>query len=341
MLMVTYRSDELHRRHPLRPLLTSWERVRSVRSHRAAPVRAGTRWPPSSPRSWAPRPRRCRPAFDRSGGNAYLVEELAGCGARRRRPRTAAVPRGRAAEPGRRARRGRRRGCCGLPRSPGAVPDRLLAEVAGIGGRGAVRGAARGGRSHLLVVDPSGHGLRLPARADQGRGLRGHAARGAGPAARRLRRGAGARSGPRRRRRGGARRPGLPLVRGPRPAARAARLDRRGPARDRPRSPRPRRCATWSGRWRSGRGCRTRPSAPAWTRRRWAGWPARPPTGPARSTGRCPCSTTPWPSCRPRATRSGARSCSSGARGPCGTPAGRPSRSPPWKRRSPCCPPTR
>src|SRR5262249_8320508 len=30
MLVATYRSDELHRRHPLRPLLTSWERVRSV-----------------------------------------------------------------------------------------------------------------------------------------------------------------------------------------------------------------------------------------------------------------------------------------------------------------------
>ncbi len=29
-LIATYRSDELHRRHRLRPLLTSWERVRSV-----------------------------------------------------------------------------------------------------------------------------------------------------------------------------------------------------------------------------------------------------------------------------------------------------------------------
>jgi predicted ATPase len=30
LLVITYRSDELHRRHPLRPLLSSWERVRSV-----------------------------------------------------------------------------------------------------------------------------------------------------------------------------------------------------------------------------------------------------------------------------------------------------------------------
>ena len=28
LLLATYRSDELHRRHPLRPLLTSWERMR-------------------------------------------------------------------------------------------------------------------------------------------------------------------------------------------------------------------------------------------------------------------------------------------------------------------------
>src|SRR5689334_8470886 len=31
LLAVTFRSDELHRSHPLRPLVTGWERVRSVR----------------------------------------------------------------------------------------------------------------------------------------------------------------------------------------------------------------------------------------------------------------------------------------------------------------------
>src|SRR4051812_26408243 len=30
LAVVTFRSDELHRAHPLRPVLTSWERVRSV-----------------------------------------------------------------------------------------------------------------------------------------------------------------------------------------------------------------------------------------------------------------------------------------------------------------------
>lgn len=31
LLMATYRTDEMHRRHPLRPLLTGWERARSAR----------------------------------------------------------------------------------------------------------------------------------------------------------------------------------------------------------------------------------------------------------------------------------------------------------------------
>jgi DNA-binding CsgD family transcriptional regulator/tetratricopeptide (TPR) repeat protein len=31
VVLITYRSDEMHRRHPLRPLLTTWDRLRSVR----------------------------------------------------------------------------------------------------------------------------------------------------------------------------------------------------------------------------------------------------------------------------------------------------------------------
>ena len=32
VLLATYRSDELNRRHPLRPLIASWERLRTMRS---------------------------------------------------------------------------------------------------------------------------------------------------------------------------------------------------------------------------------------------------------------------------------------------------------------------
>jgi DNA-binding CsgD family transcriptional regulator len=78
MLTITYRSDELHRRHPLRPLVTSWERDRSLArfelrrfdrdevSEQLAALLGET-----------PRPDVVDVVFGRSGGNAYFVEELA------------------------------------------------------------------------------------------------------------------------------------------------------------------------------------------------------------------------------------------------------------------------
>ena len=160
MIAVTYRSDELHRRHPLRPLLTSWERDRSInrvglsrfsRDEVAAQLGAilGQR----------PGPAVTETVFDRSGGNAYLVEELAGAVAAGGDPadlppsladvllsrvdaltangqkllRTASVA-------------GR------------AVPDGLLAEVAGLDEAELLRALRETVDGHLLVVDPSGHG---------------------------------------------------------------------------------------------------------------------------------------------------------------------------------------
>jgi DNA-binding CsgD family transcriptional regulator/tetratricopeptide (TPR) repeat protein len=160
MLIVTYRSDELHRRHPLRPLLTSWERDRSIaridlsrfsRDEVAAQLGAIL--------GQAPAPAVTETVFDRSGGNAYLVEELAG----------AVAAGGDAAD---------------LPPSLGdvllsrvdslsaggqkllrtasvagrAVPEPLLAQVAALAEAdlyAALREAVDG---HLLVIDPSGHG---------------------------------------------------------------------------------------------------------------------------------------------------------------------------------------
>jgi DNA-binding CsgD family transcriptional regulator/tetratricopeptide (TPR) repeat protein len=160
LIMVTYRSDELHRRHPLRPLLTSWERDRSItriglsrfsRDEVAAQLGAILGRPPA--------PGMSDTVFGRSGGNAYLVEELAGAVAAGGDPadlppslgdvllsrvdslasgsqkllRTASVA-------------GR------------AVPERLLAEVADLAEAelyAALREAVDG---HLLVIDPSGQG---------------------------------------------------------------------------------------------------------------------------------------------------------------------------------------
>jgi DNA-binding CsgD family transcriptional regulator/tetratricopeptide (TPR) repeat protein len=160
MIAVTYRSDELHRRHPLRPLLASWERDRSIarvdlprfsRDEVAAQLGAILGRAPDSAVADT--------VFDRSGGNAYLVEELAGAVAAGGDPadlppslgdvllsrvdalsadaqkllRTASVA-------------GR------------AVPEPLLAEVAGLGAAQLYAALREAVDSHLLVIDPSGHG---------------------------------------------------------------------------------------------------------------------------------------------------------------------------------------
>jgi DNA-binding CsgD family transcriptional regulator/tetratricopeptide (TPR) repeat protein len=160
LVVVTYRSDELHRRHPLRPLLTSWERDRSIdridlrrfdRGEVAAQLQAIL--------GEAPAPGVADTVFDRSGGNAYLVEELAGTvradggpadlppslmdvllarvdaltPAAQKLLRTAAVA-------------GR------------AVPDGLLAEVAGLGDAELFAALREAVENHLLVVGPEGHG---------------------------------------------------------------------------------------------------------------------------------------------------------------------------------------
>ena len=79
VLLATYRSDELNRRHPLRPLIASWDRLRSVQhvelrrfepEEVAAQLGAILGADPAAGLVYL--------VFDRSGGNAYLVEELAG-----------------------------------------------------------------------------------------------------------------------------------------------------------------------------------------------------------------------------------------------------------------------
>ncbi|MGH3403497.1 MAG: ATP-binding protein, partial [Streptosporangiaceae bacterium] len=79
LLIATYRSDELHRRHPLRPLLAAWERVRSVeRLEMPRFDRGEVSAQLAAILGDDPAPAVTDLVFDRSGGNAYLVEELAG-----------------------------------------------------------------------------------------------------------------------------------------------------------------------------------------------------------------------------------------------------------------------
>src|SRR5712691_7810045 len=163
LLVITYRSDELNRHHPLRPLLAAWERDRSVRhvglrrfgrEEVAAQLGAILGADPA--------PGVADVVFGRSGGNAYLVEELAGVvraggdpaglppslrdvllsrvdalsAAAQRLLRTASVA-------------GR------------TVPDRLLAEVAGVARAEFFAALRETVENHLLVVDPAGHGYQF------------------------------------------------------------------------------------------------------------------------------------------------------------------------------------
>ncbi|MBV9830095.1 MAG: AAA family ATPase [Marmoricola sp.] len=79
LLVMTYRSDELHRTHPFRPLLTTWERGRSVvRLELARLTRAEVRDQLAGILAEDPPGHVVDAVFERSQGNAYLAEEVLG-----------------------------------------------------------------------------------------------------------------------------------------------------------------------------------------------------------------------------------------------------------------------
>jgi DNA-binding CsgD family transcriptional regulator len=79
MVLMTYRSDEMHRRHPLRPLLTTWERGRSVaRVELSRLTRGEVAEQLAGILDEQPANRVVDAVFERSQGNAYLVEEVLG-----------------------------------------------------------------------------------------------------------------------------------------------------------------------------------------------------------------------------------------------------------------------
>jgi DNA-binding CsgD family transcriptional regulator len=159
LLVITYRSDELHRRHPLRPLLSGWERVRSVdhielrrfgRDEVAAQLAAIL--------GGEPVPAVAEEVFDRSGGNAYLVEEIAGVVRDGGDPgdlppslRDVLLSRLDAVSPA--AQRLLRTASV----AGRVVPDRLLAEVAGMGEAELFSALREAVENHLLLVDHTGH----------------------------------------------------------------------------------------------------------------------------------------------------------------------------------------
>jgi len=160
LLLVTYRSDELTRRHPLRQLIASWERLRTVthvelhrfdRGEVAAQLGGIFAAEPAGDVVDL--------IMDRSGGNAYLVEELArlvrgGGGSEDLPPALRDVLLSRVDSLSEGARR--------LVRSAAvagrSVSDGLLAEICGIGGAEFYVGLREAVESHLLVVDHTGRG---------------------------------------------------------------------------------------------------------------------------------------------------------------------------------------
>ncbi|MCW2929291.1 MAG: hypothetical protein JWM19_253 [Actinomycetia bacterium] len=160
LLAITYRSDELYRRHPLRPLLTAWERMRTVdrlelgrfdRAEVAAQLTAilGDDLAPAVADA----------VFDRSGGNAYLVEELAGVVRNDRDlddlpPSLLDVLLSRVDALSPDAQKLLRTACV----AGRAVSDRLLAKVAGFAEAELYATLRETVDNHLLIVDPSGYG---------------------------------------------------------------------------------------------------------------------------------------------------------------------------------------
>ncbi|MFD8964120.1 AAA family ATPase [Streptomyces sp. NPDC059568] len=86
VVLATYRADDIHRRHPLRPLLAELDRLRSVRRIELSRfTRAEVRRQLTGILAAEPDPALLDQIFERSDGNAFFVEELAcsigaGCG---------------------------------------------------------------------------------------------------------------------------------------------------------------------------------------------------------------------------------------------------------------------
>ncbi|GHF10128.1 helix-turn-helix transcriptional regulator [Streptomyces spiralis] len=82
VVLASYRSDDIHRRHPLRPLLAELDRLRTVRRIELARfTRQEVGRQIAGILAAEPAPAQVDDIFERSDGNAFFVEELACCAA--------------------------------------------------------------------------------------------------------------------------------------------------------------------------------------------------------------------------------------------------------------------
>ncbi|MEV6925821.1 AAA family ATPase [Dactylosporangium sp. NPDC051485] len=160
LLVLTYRSDELHRRHPLRPVVTAWERVRSVeRIELGRFSRAEVGQQLRAIRDATPTAQFIDVVFERSQGNAFLVEELlasvdTGADPGDLPPSLRDVLLARTETVSDAAQRILRTAAAAGP----SVQERLLEVVAGMAESQLYPALREAVEHHLLVVDQSGHG---------------------------------------------------------------------------------------------------------------------------------------------------------------------------------------
>ncbi|HET6869615.1 MAG TPA: AAA family ATPase [Solirubrobacteraceae bacterium] len=163
LLVISFRSDELQRGHPLRPLVTGWERVRSVRrielqrftrEEVARQLEAILGGPPTRGMLDL--------LYERSEGNAFLIEEIlaamqAGAGPEELPATLRDVLLARAEQlPAQTMSLLRIAAAAGR-----SVPDRLLARVADLDDAELDAALREAVEHYLLVVDESGQGYRF------------------------------------------------------------------------------------------------------------------------------------------------------------------------------------
>jgi DNA-binding CsgD family transcriptional regulator/tetratricopeptide (TPR) repeat protein len=160
LLLLTYRSDELHRRHPLRPVITAWERMRSIeRVELGRFSRAEVAEQLAAIRAAAPAAALADMVFERSQGNAFLVEEIVaaidgGGDVRDLPPRLRDVLLARTETVSEPAQRVLRIASAAGPR----IEDRLLGAVAAMPEDELYTALREAVEHHLLVVDAGGRG---------------------------------------------------------------------------------------------------------------------------------------------------------------------------------------
>ena len=158
LLVTTYRPDELHRRHPLRPLLAELERVRAVRIDLAALTRDELQEQLAGILGTDPEPALVDRLFARSEGNPLFTEELLAAGL----DGLGAVPPSLAAALALRIERlgDDAQEVVRVLSAGGQLDDAVLAEVAGLERRALREGLREAVASQIVVLDGERYTLR-------------------------------------------------------------------------------------------------------------------------------------------------------------------------------------